>query len=170
MVIEVRNTSAFESAMRALVLREQEPRGGAFAVQFNEGPPVTIRPVGTKFLRRIVVPVPSGTRTVHFHGLTDWWLLRRLWIGEGRPAEISWQPPSEASGTEQDATGLLAHADGERLRLGPMEEIDLSFRAEHDAGAGPRRRYLLRMTGYYEFQLAPHDQPHVLPPDHLTHD
>jgi hypothetical protein len=152
-VLEVRNTGEFESAMRKAVLRPGAPWPPALlSVAFDDGTTRHVHPVGTKFLRRIVVPVPSGGRTVKLSAPAQMWLLQRAWLGEGRLApDVAWLSGTGAEGANVDAVRLLRDRDAERLVLGPMEEVDLHFRAPEPASPMPNQPFILRMWGYYEF-------------------
>jgi hypothetical protein len=147
LVLEVRNTTAFEKAMRGHLLGgAAEPAGTALALRFDDGGARTIPPVGTKFLRRVVVPVPPRAGGVRLEAGNPLWLVRRLWVGSGRSAEaeVRWRAPGgEAS--------LLRQRDGRRLRLDPMQRAVVTFDAPDAPGGAARRGYLLRMTGYYDF-------------------
>jgi hypothetical protein len=144
LVLEVRNTSTFETAMREWFLAGGQRVEATLTVRFDVGPAATVRPVGTKFLRRVVVPVPAGARRVSLDVPGSYWLVRRAWTGTGRCTEDDtvWCPATP------DTAGLLAARDGQRLRLGPDEAVDLTFPAPQD---GRRRGYVLRLVGYYEF-------------------
>lgn len=146
LVLEVRNTTAFEAAMRGHLLGGgPEPAGTKLALHFDGGAGLALPPVGTKFLRRVVVPVPPGAHAVRVPA-NPFWTVRRLWVGVGRAAEARWYTPA-GSGTNTD---LLREADGRRLRLGPAEKTILTFEVPKPAGPA-RLGFLLRMSGYYEF-------------------
>src|SRR5262249_30171470 len=85
--LEVRNTSSFEASMRNWLLDGGPSVAGSLTVRFDEGPDQVVWPVGTKFLRRVVVPVPAEARRATFNLSESYWLLRRAWIGTGRCEE-----------------------------------------------------------------------------------
>jgi hypothetical protein len=148
LVLEVRNTTAFEKAMRDhLLTGAPEPAGLALALRFDDGPALALPPVGTKFLRRVVVPVPPQAHAVRVPA-NPFWTVRRLWAGTGRPADARWCSPADGG----EVANLLRESDGRRLRLGPGEKAVLTFTVPEAAGAA-RVGYLLRMSGYYEFLL-----------------
>jgi hypothetical protein len=152
LVLEVRNTAAFEAVMRAHLLEgAPEPRASLEA-EFDDGSVQGVRPVGTKFLRRVVLPVPRQARGVRLRCAGALWQVPRLWVGLGRDAEAAavWLTAASASGPSGPVAGLLREQDGQRLRLGPMQSAELTFPAA-DAG---RCGFVLRMFGYYDFELA----------------
>jgi hypothetical protein len=134
LVLEVRNTSAFEVAIRAHLLDGGPSVAATLTVTFDDGTTQTVRPVGTKFLRRVVVPVPAGAGYASLEMPGSYWLVRRAWTGSGRCAEEEalWRRPS---------------ADVDRWQLGPDEAVNLTFPAPE----GGRWGYVLRLAGYYEF-------------------
>jgi hypothetical protein len=68
LVLEVRNTQTFETAMRAHLLDGVQPvPQAALVIRFDQGRTATVSPVGTKFLRRVVIPVPARARRAHIH-------------------------------------------------------------------------------------------------------
>jgi hypothetical protein len=145
-VVEVRNTTAFETAMRGHLLDgTPEPVGTALAVGFDDGSFFALPPVGTKFLRRVVVPAPPGACAVWVPA-NPFWTVRRLWVGAGRAAEVHWCKPVGSDA----AADLVWEPDDRRLRLGPAEEAVLTFDVPEPAGPA-RVGYLLTMSGYYEF-------------------
>lgn len=158
LAIELRNTSAFEAAMRSR-LRDGTARGFAPAVvaSFDSGPVVELAPVGTKFLRRLVVPVPQGARSVRLVWDADHWLVRRLWKGAARVPQacVTWRSPIGARGTLLQAASSLRHVDGDRVRLGPMQEVELLFGPAVRENRSTCVGYVLRVSGYYEFINAP---------------
>jgi hypothetical protein len=153
-VLEAFNTSRFETAMRERLLRPGgSPVSASLQVQFDRGATVEVPPVGTKFLRRVVAPVPVGIRSVRLSAPADLWYVRRLWTGSGRPVEkdVRWLSPSGGERPGQEAARLQTHAEGQRLRLDPGKEIEVTFAPEDGAAAGGRSGFILRMRGYYEF-------------------
>jgi len=52
-------------------------------------------PVGTKFLRRIVVPVSPTARALQIRAPHDMWLVRRAWLGQGQVAQNTKEGHSE---------------------------------------------------------------------------
>jgi hypothetical protein len=158
LVLEVRNTAAFEAAMRqALFGPVERLPAAALQVEVGEAAPREVRPVGTKFLRRVVLPLPPGNGSVRFSAPRDWWLLRRLWVGRVRDmAEgVVWQPPSSVRGPTPDALRLLLAADRQGVRLEPFQEMELEFPEPGPAGGATRWGYVVRMSGYYEFVSDP---------------
>lgn len=154
LVFEARNTSAFERAMRRFVFGEDErPPQPSLSVAFDDGTRYEVPPVGTKFLRRIVVPAPAEARSLRVDAAKDLWLVRRIWVGVGRKVggDVTWQSPLEQSEGDPASAGALVHRDGQRLRLERMQEVELSFAEPPAASGGGRRGYVLRMSGYYEF-------------------
>jgi hypothetical protein len=151
-VLEGRNTGEFEAAMRKAVFRPGATWPPAsLALAFDNGGGHELLPVGTKFLRRIVVPVPPEARTLRISAPAGMWLVRRAWLGHGHEApDVTWLSATEASGVEADAPGLLRDRDEQRLVLAPMQEVDLCFTAPEATSEGRRHQFVLRMCGYYE--------------------
>jgi hypothetical protein len=150
LVLEVRNTTAFEYAMREHFLGgAPEPAGAALPVTFDDDGTHKLAPVGSKFLRRVVVPVPPRARAAHLPGTNPLWEIRRAWSGTGRIAEAGtfWHAPVAPA----TAADLLRQPDGRRLRLDPAREVVLTFTAPDFLFGGGRWGFLLRFTGYYEF-------------------
>jgi hypothetical protein len=148
-VLEVRNTHAFEAAMRDSLLGEDGRAVAAdLTVRFDDGTSAAVRPVGTKFLRRIVVPAPASATTVSLDPPGSYWQVRRVWTGSGKEErDTAWRQVDTATGADPRAAELLREPDGRRLRLGPAESVEVSFDAANDGG---KRGYLLRMAGYYD--------------------
>lgn len=138
-VLEVRNTSAFETAMRRLFLEgKKEDRKTTLTIDFGHSRSTEIQPVGTKFLRRIVVAVPEQTTRVKLHAEGDFWYTRRLWLGTRSSYEhkIVWQKPVGA----------------QTISLAPMEDAVLEFQCQKEEGGSTKRMgYALRIRGYYDF-------------------
>jgi len=154
LILEVRNTAAFETAMRAsLLIQAAEPPKAALEVRFDSAQAVLVQPPGTKFSRRVIVTVPPKSRTVRLCAPRDWWLVRRLWLGTGQTAaeSITWQSPVEVRGSIPEAHRLLLYADRQRVQLEPMQDMELLFAEPAPAGRLSRWGHVLRMTGYYEF-------------------
>jgi hypothetical protein len=148
LVVEGRNTSAFQNAMRQHLLHGAPAPRTTLEVRFNDGTVREVPAVGTKFLRRIVVPIPERTKSVRLVLPAEMWWVHRLWVGAGRPAtDITWTAPREAIGPHDDSLRLLRHQDGKRIRLEPGQEVQLEF----PAPSGTRRGYFLKLAGYYEF-------------------
>jgi hypothetical protein len=157
-VLELRNTSAFETAMREFVFGgHRRPAATEIRIQFDEGTSVRINPVGTKFLRRVVVPVPADAGRLQLHARPEMWLVRRMWIGTGRPvdAAMRWATPGTVRGPPSTALRLISQTDQQRLRLEPMQEVEITFPVPISNSDPARLGYVLRMTGYYEFQRRP---------------
>jgi hypothetical protein len=156
--LEVRNTSEFEGLMRDALLRGRKPeRCPDMTVAFSDGSEVAVRPIGTKLLRRVVVAIPPASRAARFRAADGLWLVRRVWLGTGRAAdaEITWHAPEVATDHGQERVALLQQADRRRLRLGPMQGIDLVFGAPTAGQSAGREGFILEMTGYYEFLVGP---------------
>lgn len=154
-VLEVRNTSDFESAMRGFFLEKgDEPSFTKIQIQFDGGPPIRIAPVGTKFLRRVAVCIPVGAKQLQLRFRDEMWLVRRMWIGTGRTVDsaIEWQTPVAVHGPTAGALDLISAVDGQRLTLEPQDEFEFGFRPPDRRAETARFGYVLRMTGYYEFQ------------------
>jgi len=154
-VLEVRNTSTFEKVMRQFVLRGgEEPKATEIELQFDGGSTIDIEPVGTKLLRRVVVPIPEGVQQLRVSLRPELWLVPRMWIGKGHEAssQTEWQSPTIAIGPVSNASSLISTVDEQRLSLAPMQEVELCFPGRtRDALAG-RVGYVVRMTGYYTFE------------------
>lgn len=151
-VLEGRNTGEFETAMRKAVFTPgaKWPPAG-LALHFDSGSSQVLQPVGTKFLRRVVVPVPPEARTVQLTAPSRIWLVRRAWLGRGQVAQnVTWLSASEASGLEVDVLGFLRDHDEHRLVLAPLQEVDLSFMAPAEVSGNLHHRFVLRLWGYYE--------------------
>jgi hypothetical protein len=150
LVLEIRNTYEFEVAMRDYLLRGNRPAVDAnLVVSFDDGTRAIVPAVGTKFLRRVVVPVPTSAVSARVEAPSPYWQLRRLWTGMGFIAEQETTWRRVAAATAPEAVDLLRDRDRQRLRLGPMESVEVVFDAP-PSGAGRRWGYVLRMTGYYE--------------------
>jgi hypothetical protein len=157
-VLEIRNTTAFENAMRDFVSgKSKNTPEAAMEVQFDGRSKVQIPPVGTKFCRRIVLAVPEGSQSFHLEVSHELWLVRRVWIGRGRMinADVSWQTPGDATGPTAQIAALLSHQDGRRLCLEPMQEAQLCFHPPEQPSGDRRLGYVLRMSGYYDFVRSP---------------
>jgi hypothetical protein len=149
-VLEVRNTGEFERAMRKVVFKNQAPwpRAG-MALRFDDGGCQELAPVGTKFLRRVVVPVPAAARTLQLSAPEDMWLVRRAWLGQGGVAQnVAWVSATDAIGHE--VLGPLRDRNAPRLVLAPMQEVDLSFSGPAELASKLHHRFVLRLCGYYE--------------------
>ena len=138
-VLEVRNTFAFETAMRRLFLEgKKEVLKTTLTLDFGWNRLVEIQPVGTKFLRRIVVAVPERTTGVTLRAEGDFWYTRRLWLGTDGSYEhvTAWQEPMDAR----------------PISLLPMEDTVLAFHGHRDTEDSTKRMgYALRIRGYYDF-------------------
>jgi len=140
-VVEVRNTSAFEAAMRERFLRGRpEHRRTGLVVDFGSGRTETVTPVGTKFLRRVVVSAPKVTSQITLIADGGFWSIRRLWTGARRQC--------------QPAPAWVKPCNVERLRLMPGEEAALEFRLDSPKSDGGRVAYALRIQGHYDFVSA----------------
>jgi len=138
-VLEVRNTFAFETEMKRFFLEGMQPNHRPdLTVEFGNGRTEVIQPVGTKFLRRVVVAMPKPSDHVTLRAEGGFWYTRRLWLGTCRPcdAQIVWQKP------------LNSYSK----RLSPMQQTELEFPGRsHEVGAIRRYGYALRLRGYYDF-------------------
>jgi hypothetical protein len=153
-VIEARNTSKFEAAMRNKFLRHRaDDTDYRLIVTFNDGTAEFVEPVGTKFLRRIVVPRPAGATALRIRAPLGHWAVSRLWTGTktGDEQRIAWQQAGRADGPHPDAAELLRQPDARRLQLSPMQSTELHFTSRAAAPGPGRPVYVLRMRGYYEF-------------------
>jgi hypothetical protein len=152
-VLELRNTGEFETAMRKAVFTPgaQWPSAN-FCLAFDDGSRQELQPVGTKFLRRIVVPVPAEARTLRISAPGNMWFLRRAWLGHGQMAQgVTWLSATDTTGLKADALRLLRDRDEDRLVLTPMQEVDLGFMAPMTDPEKAHHRFVLRIWGYYEF-------------------
>jgi hypothetical protein len=151
-VLEARNTEKFERAMRKVVFKSQAPWPRAsLALRFGGGGRQEWLPVGTKFLRRIVVPVPPDASTLQISAPQDMWLVRRAWLGQGRLAQnVDWLSATDAGGHDVDVLGLLSDRDERHLVLAPRQEVDLAFIAPAAVSDNLHHRFELRLYGYYE--------------------
>jgi hypothetical protein len=156
LVLEVRNTSAFEAVMRAHLLEGAPAPPASLKAEFDDGSVQAVQPVGTKFLRRGVLTVPRQARGVRLRCTGALWQVPRLWVGRGRDAEAAavWLAAESASGPAGPVAPLLREQDGRRLRLAPTQAAELTFRAPGAAEGAARWGYVLRTSGYYEFQAA----------------
>ncbi len=153
-VLEARNTSEFETAMREFVFgKRPRPESTDMHIEFDGGTSVRIAPVGTKFLRRSVIPVPPGSDHLRLQVRPEMWLVRRMWIGTGRSvaAATDWQTPITAVGPVPTALTLISTPDHQRLVLEPQEEVEVGFLAPGANSKPARLGYILRITGYYDF-------------------
>jgi hypothetical protein len=155
LVLEVRNTAAFEAVMRAHLLEGAPAPLASLEAEFDDGSAQVVQPVGTKFLRRVVLTVPRQARGVRLRCAGPLWQVPRLWVGRGAEVAAVWLTADSASGPDPDAASLLRKQDCQRLRLGPLEAVELSFAAPSVADGEKRRGYVLRMAGYYDFLPAP---------------
>ena len=153
-VLEVRNTPAFEAAMRDVFLRgHASPHGTSLAVHLGEARPVLVAPVGTKFLRRVAVHLPRAARRLALRTQGGYWSARRLWTGTSRAAEhaVVWRLPSRVMDRGAAALRLLRARDGQRFCLRPAEQAVLEFVPSGPPSPGQRTGHVLRACGYYEF-------------------
>jgi hypothetical protein len=160
-VLEARNTGEFEKVMRKAVFSPGTSWPPAHLVlRFDDGSTQKLQPPGTKFLRRIVVPVPPEARTLQISAPGNLWLVRRAWLGQGHAAQgVTWLSAIDASGLDADALGLLRDRDGQRLVLAPMQEVDLGFMAPRPTAENLPHRFVLRMWGYYDFLPSAREDP-----------
>jgi hypothetical protein len=154
LVIEAFNTSKFQDAMRGYVLGHVDHApAAALRLEFDTGEVREVNPIGTKFLRRIVIPVEPKARSVQLSAAEGYWFVHRLWVGVGKTVEntIRWESPVSAKGPTPEALTALMRADRERLRLDPSQEVELTFKPKELSDNGNRLGFLLQVTGYYEF-------------------
>jgi hypothetical protein len=153
LVLEAFNTSQFETAMRESLLgKGSKIVSAGLRVRFDQGAAIEVEPVGSKFLRRIVLRIPGAAQTVYLSAPSDFWFIRRMWTGWHREVEreARWYSPSAARVRGREVTLVLSDVDRQRLRLDPGEEAEVAFTP--GAGAGRERlAFVLRMRGYYEF-------------------
>ena len=141
LVVEVRNRSPFEEAMRGKYL-EGKPvvRETGLVIDFDQGESILIDPVGTKFLRRIIVPVPSEAGRVTFRAEGEFWYMRRAWLGRAK------EPANHF--VESRPLGDVPSS------LGPMESADLEFIPGNiPIQSGEKLAHVMRLEGYYEFLM-----------------
>lgn len=152
-VLEVRNTSEFEEMMRDAILRGAERQPSSLRVDLGGGETRLVEPVGTKFLRRVVLPVPEGCRSVRIQAPGGFWRVNRVFLGRGRIVdhETVWTTGMLPETPNSAESRRLAPIDYRRLRLDPNDEVVLDFKEERQAKRDEVLRYVLRMTGYYEF-------------------
>ena len=137
-VLELKNTAAFEAAMRRQFLAGggDLPRA-CLIVKQDARAARSVRPVGTKFLRRVVVPLSGKARQIELSAQEGLWFIRRLWFGSLRrhPLRLRWRPAREVT----------------QCRLEPMTYRILRFPPPEDHGRGQRLGHAIRLHGYYEF-------------------
>lgn len=152
-VLEVRNTAEFESAMRSYYLAGGPlPQGMALDLVPNTGERLALAPVGTKFFRRIVVPFRDDVSRVTIDVANPLWFVRRMWIGSGRLADdVHWQAASHVSRADGSLRQTRPQWNGEAIELQPGDEMTLTFPTPTSPSGSSRPAYLLRMHGYYEF-------------------
>lgn len=137
-VLELKNTARFEAAMRNRILAGRNDFPSAcLAVRHGGQRTHVVRPVGTKFLRRVVVPLSGKATQIELSAQEGLWFIRRLWFGSLRrhPLPVRWRP----------ARGVT------HCRLEPMTHRILRFPPPEDHGRGQRLGHALRLHGYYEF-------------------
>ncbi len=157
-VLEVRNTEKFQNLARECYSCNEEP---AADLQVDGARPVVIPPVGTKFLRRVVIPVAADSSEIHLTCPAGLWWVRRAWTGSGKLVSMQW-----LSTSQDDAAGAALQArDGRRLRLAPDKEAEISFRMPPGLGNQNNLRFALRLFGYYEFLESPKVAPIPWPKD-----
>jgi hypothetical protein len=150
LVLEVRNTERFQNAM-CKAHRDETPEPNASLNVAGGAERVGVAPVGTKFFRRVVIPLTAGAREAQLSGPAGMWWVRRAWLGQGQPAHVAWLAPAECHGPANALAALLSR-DGKRLRLLRDEVAELTFVLPAELRAPQRRPlFALRMFGYYEF-------------------
>src|SRR5262249_50291575 len=96
-VLELRNTEKFQNDMRK-AHRDEIPELNAFLDVAGSSERVVVAPVGTKFFRRVVIPLAAGAREVQLSGPAGMWWVRRAWLGQGQPAHVTWLAPVACNG------------------------------------------------------------------------
>lgn len=139
LVLEVKNSAEFETAMRRVFLDgQEESRETNLSIHFDNRTVTQVRPVGTKLLRRVVVEIPPGATQARIVAEGDFWSMRRFWTG--------------AKGNPERTTAWSTSSPQGSITLHPMEEQVLEFPAPAELlPAGWRWAYALRMSGYYDF-------------------
>lgn len=133
LILELRNTGDFEAAMRDAVFNNRPWPDADLTVRFDTGETIILPPVGTKFPRRIAIPIPAASSNIILTGPAARWHIRRAWLAHGAPAcDVVWIP-----------------APMRPAALQPLDQVDLTF-AIPPAVQG-RAGAILRMTGHYDF-------------------
>jgi hypothetical protein len=145
LVLEMRNTEKFEKQMRQFHAGQGAEIDACLRGADGKH---RIAPVGTKFFRRVVVPIPGDGSAVAFTAPAGLWWIRRAWLADGHVASMKWLQPSRADGSAH-ALSALQMRDGNRLRLGQHEEATVTFAVPD--GEPASRRFALQLSGYYEF-------------------
>jgi hypothetical protein len=152
LVLELRNTDTFENVMRRAIRAGNAtlPKG-ELRVEID-GRKLLVSPIGTKFLRHIVVPLPRGSRAINLSGPAGMWWVRRAWLGQGQLAQVKiWLTPTPSI-DDSSTTALLQARDGRRLELNRNKEVTLTFNLPSSAVSAERPLFfILGMHGYYEF-------------------
>jgi hypothetical protein len=144
LVLELRNTEQFQKFASECYRRGEAPIAD---LHVDGARPLAISPIGTKFFRRVVVPLEGDLSEVRLSSPTGLWWVRRAWLGQGRKVSPKWMSPSQ----KDAAAALLRSRDGNRLRLDPNEEAEFTFPLSGENGCSSNLRFALRVTGYYEF-------------------
>ncbi|HYV35282.1 MAG TPA: hypothetical protein VE988_06235 [Gemmataceae bacterium] len=148
LVLELRNTEMFQDTAKQSYLRDEEPQADLIVEGLNN---IAIKPIGTKFFRRVVIPVSAGVSEIRLSSPAGMWWVRRAWEGSGKSASMCWVSPSQ----NNSAAAALQNRDGRRLRLMPHEETEMSFCLPHDQKQNNNLKLALRLCGYYEFLQTP---------------
>ena len=136
LVLELKNTSALERYLRGVFLDDAPDNlGTSLTVDFGTVGSAEVRAVGTKFLRRVVVPIPDGATAVDFHGHDEFWFSRRAWLGQRESVDgrSAWTSPTESA--------------AQSLRLNPLDTENLSFPVSLEGKLG----FALQLSGFYCF-------------------
>jgi hypothetical protein len=144
LVLELRNTEQFQDLAKRCYARDEEPSATLHVEGATRG---EIGPIGTKFFRRVVVPLPANASEIRLHCPAGLWWVRRGWLGSGHPASMKWVSPFPNC----EGAAALQARDGDRLRLGPGEEVESTFALPEQASEDRNIRLALRLFGYYEF-------------------
>lgn len=137
LVLEIANTAELEKYLRGVFLDgEPTDRSTDLVVDFGHVGTVEIPAVGTKFLRRVVVPIPAGARRAELGGEQSFWFVRRAWTG------------GQAS-IEDRSTWISPKRGPHEFELNPLESVDLEFPIEMSERLG----FALRLNGFYTFEV-----------------
>lgn len=136
LVFEIRNNSDFEMAMREHYLDgKPEPELLNLTLNFGTSTPISIEPVGTKFLKRVLVFVPPNSSSIQIANPLKYWDVRRVWGGvpADKQPDIQWISPRNR----------------ESLILPPNTARTYIFDNLSDSSSNVS--FAIRARGYYEF-------------------
>jgi hypothetical protein len=142
LVLELRNTEAFQDLARQCYSSGAEPNADLRVASPNV---TAISPVGTKFFRRVVVPIIAETIQIKLSAPSGMWWVRNAWLGIGRHEELHWLAADRSR-----AVSKRPQMHDWPLILEPEEEAILSFTVPAKADDQQNWRCALRMSGYYE--------------------